>query len=320
MERRVTEENKYKQTSLREKSKFYPRHMLSKEIEAFDQIITSEIRKEEKKPKRNRPSNLSKEENVALKECDTKELIVKPADKGGGIVILNKERYETEALRLLGDQNVYKILRGDPTVKITNQFFSYLDKGRELDILKEEEHLYLKVKYPRIPVFYYLPKIHKNRANPPGRPIVSGIGSISSRVSEYVDHLLQPVVIQTPSYIKDTMSRLKELEKIIWKHDLILATCDVNSLYTIILHQLGCEAVEHFLKELGKFEEDQIEYLVEGIKLILENNYFWYGGQYYLQLTGMAMGTRFAPSYANLFMLYWEHQMVWAGHGWGQHL
>uniref|UniRef100_A0A8C5QXH9 Uncharacterized protein n=1 Tax=Leptobrachium leishanense TaxID=445787 RepID=A0A8C5QXH9_9ANUR len=211
MERKVMEENKYQQTSLREKSKFYPKHMLSKEIEAFDQIITSEIRKEQKKKKkkqRTRPGNLPREENIALKKlCDTKELIVKPADKGGKIVILNKEGYEREALRLLGDQNVYKILNSDPTAQIMNTFFSYLDKGRELNILKEE-YVYLKVKHPRIPVFYYLPKVHKSRENPPGRPIVSGIGSISSRVSEYVDHLLQPIVTQTPSYTKDTTSIL----------------------------------------------------------------------------------------------------------------
>uniref|UniRef100_A0A8C5M903 Uncharacterized protein n=1 Tax=Leptobrachium leishanense TaxID=445787 RepID=A0A8C5M903_9ANUR len=321
IERIIIEEGKYKHTTLKKKSKFYPRHMISKEMEAFDLMILSEIRKEEKKNKLLRRSNITKEETRALNSlCKNKELIIKPADKGGGVVVLSKDKYEREALRLLGDTTTYKYLEGDPTTSITTKFSIYLDKGKELDILTENEFEYLLVQHPKVPVFYYLPKVHKDRENPPGRPIVSGIGSISSNLSEYLDHLLQPLVVSTRAYVKDTMAIINTLANITWEDTFQLVTCDVNSLYTIIPHHLGCEAVQFFLRELGQFEEEQIDFIIEGIKLILQNNYFWYDYGFYLQLIGTAMGTRFAPSYANLFMAYWEHQMVWTGHCWGQNL
>ncbi|CAH2301946.1 Hypothetical predicted protein, partial [Pelobates cultripes] len=43
--------------------------------------------------------------------------------------------------------------------------------------------------------FYYLPKIHKRLENPPGRPIISGIGSLTSNISQYVDFFLQQRVM-----------------------------------------------------------------------------------------------------------------------------
>ena len=45
-----------------------------------------------------------------------------------------------------------------------------------------------------------LPEIHK--PNNPGRPIVNGIGSITEKISAYVDQQLG--IPRIPSYLKDT--------------------------------------------------------------------------------------------------------------------
>lgn len=52
----------------------------------------------------------------------------------------------------------------------------------------------------RIPVIYYLPKVHENPINPPGRPIIRGLDSVTFRVGTYIDNFLQPLVSKTPSY------------------------------------------------------------------------------------------------------------------------
>ncbi|XP_077342840.1 uncharacterized protein LOC143987733 [Lithobates pipiens] len=47
----------------------------------------------------------------------------------------------------------------------------------------------------------------------------------------------------------------------------------------------------------------------------LENkghNYFWYGGKFYSQKRGVAMGAKFAPSIANLFMGEWEDKKIFS--------
>ena len=55
---------------------------------------------------------------------------------------------------------------------------------------------------PRAGKFYLLPKIHKKGS--PGRPVISGCGICTERVSEFVDFHIQHLVPGIPSYIKDT--------------------------------------------------------------------------------------------------------------------
>ena len=51
-------------------------------------------------------------------------------------------------------------------------------------------------------VFYTLTKIHK--PTPVGRPIISGCGGPTERLSSFVDRLLQPIAQKQKSYLKDT--------------------------------------------------------------------------------------------------------------------
>ena len=48
---------------------------------------------------------------------------------------------------------------------------------------------------------------------------------------------------------------------------------------------------------------------MEAIRIILCNNVFQFNGQYYIQLKGTAMGTKMAPTYANLFLGYLENSL-----------
>lgn len=43
-----------------------------------------------------------------------KEIVIRPADKGGSLVILNKKDYELEMEKLLKIPNTYKRLKGNP--------------------------------------------------------------------------------------------------------------------------------------------------------------------------------------------------------------
>ena len=106
--------------------------------------------------------------------CAKKNIIIRPADKGGGMVILDKEAYLQEMYRLLGDNTTYIILPGDPTSKYKKALTALIKEGSALNILNKKEAEYLVPLAPRIPVIYYLPKVHKDVVNPPGRPIVSG--------------------------------------------------------------------------------------------------------------------------------------------------
>ena len=96
----------------------------------------------------------------------------------------------------------------------------------------------------------------------------------------------------------------------------ILATLDVKSLCTNIPHQEGIqhclEAIENHYKPKTPLPLKHIDHM---LKFILENNYFTFDDKFYLQVHGTAMGTPFAPNYANIFMTKIENQILHnAGH------
>ena len=62
---------------------------------------------------------------------------------------------------------------------------------------------------PQTPFFYTLPKIQKRKDNPLGRPIVSSNCSPTEQISAFVDLALKLLVVNTPSYIRDTKDFLR---------------------------------------------------------------------------------------------------------------
>ena len=93
------------------------------------------------------------------------------------------------------------------------------------------------------PRFCTKPKIHKERI--PGRPVISSVNCLNSKISEYIDYHLQPIVIEIPSYIKDTsdfLLRLKPITEV--PENFYLGILDVKSLYTSTLNSEGIKAVK----------------------------------------------------------------------------
>ena len=80
-----------------------------------------------------------------------------------------------------------------------------------------------------------------------------------------------------------------------------LVTMDVTSLYTNIPHDDGIAACRT-IWEQRTVQEPPTECLVEMLTLVLKNNNFCFDGNHYLQINRTAMGTKMAPSYANIFM------------------
>ncbi|CAH2283132.1 Hypothetical predicted protein, partial [Pelobates cultripes] len=144
--------------------------------------------------------NLTKRKKQALKSLkDNRELVIRQADKGGSIVVLNRDDYMKESQRILGDSNTYKILKSNPTCNFKKKLYEILDEGFKKGIIDKDEFDYLFISSPKTAVFYYLPKVHKSLISPPGRPIISGIGSMTSNISQYIDFFLQKYVTQTRS-------------------------------------------------------------------------------------------------------------------------
>ena len=83
---------------------------------------------------------------------------------------------------------------------------------------------------------------------------------------------------------------------------------DVKSLYTVIPHRDGLEALKFFLNKRTILEPSTTT-LIRLAELVLTLNNFSFDGEHYQQISGVAMGTKMGPSYANLFVGYVEQQI-----------
>ncbi len=76
---------------------------------------------------------------------------------------------------------------------------------------------------------------------------------------------------------------------------------DVKSLYTVISHHDGLRAHKCFL-EKPPVQELSTSVLVRLAELVLTINNFSFDAEHYQQITGVALGTKMGPNYANLFV------------------
>ncbi len=92
----------------------------------------------------------------------------------------------------------------------------------------------------------------------------------------------------------------------------ILVTLDVISLYPNIPILEGLRASWGFLSRNRKAETNLTNTsIIRLLNLVLTKNNFEFNGEHYIQIAGTAMGTRVAPSFANLFMGQFEKDHVY---------
>ncbi|XP_053383797.1 uncharacterized protein LOC128550001 [Mercenaria mercenaria] len=220
---------------------------------------------------------------------------------------MNREDYVKEVQRQLDNDQYYEKVQTDFSPAAIQNVIKCVEEieniepniRNEFDVFPENL---------RTPQFYILPKIHKTFDDNlplgyPGRPIVSAYDSCTDHISKYVDHILQPFVQSLPSYIKDTNDFITKLKQHkLSNHKTFLVTLDVNSLYTNIPHTEGIEACKYFLENSNYNGRLSVDSVCKLIQTVLENNFFKFNNDNYLQKTGTAMGSPMAPSFASLFM------------------
>ena len=90
-----------------------------------------------------------------------------------------------------------------------------------------------------------------------------------------------------------------------------MVSFDVVSLYTNISHDQGIKAINSWLTKYPELIHERFskESILESIKIILENNNFYFIDKMYTQVQDTAMGTKFAPTYATLVLGYLEEKL-----------
>ena len=269
------------------------------------------------------------QEQEALKILRTNsEIIIKEADKGGATIIMNKEDYKELVETILNDEVYYTKLNTSPEKELNLKYKKFLQKFKSQ--MTEKEFDYLLNFEVKTSNFYGLPKVHKSKqinekcksansgyveitdkiSDLKLRPIVAGPSCHTHRLSNLIDILLRPYTEHVTSYLRDTTDFLNNLPDTIPK-DTILTSFDIEALYSNIPHKLGLEAIKYWIEKYPNTLNSRFskEFILDGIKFILENNIFCFNDTFYKQEKGTAMGTKFAPVYATLTIGYLEEKL-----------
>jgi hypothetical protein len=244
-----------------------------------------------------------------IKISNDPSIVIKPSDKGGSIVIMDKQNYIDECLRQLSNNKYYREL---PEPIFNNNIIplnSILTDLLNKKYIQKKKFEYLRAKEDCRPrVFYILPKVHKEKVAwpspfmPPGRPIVSDCSSESYNISEYLDSFLTPLANKHPSYLKDTYDFLQKVTKIPIPPNSFLVTGDITSLYTNMdLNRTLATVRLMFSQNPDPSRPDS--QLLELLSITLKQNDFTFNNKFYLQTCGIAMGKKYAPALANIFLI-----------------
>ncbi len=244
-------------------------------------------------------------------------VIIKQADKGFKIVILDRQQYAMEAKRQLNNPAYYKTITGSIQPQTQLKVREVIQKLYHNKFINAKQRDFLfGPNNPRDCPFYLLPKIHKEPhtwtvpyAVPPGRPIVSDRSSVTYNIAMYIDFFLGPLSSRHPSYLKDTYHFLDIIRPIILPDSALLFTLDVDSLYTNIDTDLGLKTVKRIFNRYPDKLRPDAE-ILQLLEICLRCNDFVFDDEHYLQVQGTAMGHRYAPSYANLYMSEWEREVL----------
>ena len=153
-------------------------------IESFITGLKSDLLKF--KPKKSFRHNLKKEEYAGLRDLqDNKEIVIKKADKGSAVVVMNRKDYLREGYRQLSDDKFYAKLDHDPTKEVTSKVTAIMQDMLHEDLISEKNFMFFTRREFSEGRFYLLPKIHKKGT--PGRPICSTVSHPSCQISKWVD-------------------------------------------------------------------------------------------------------------------------------------
>lgn len=254
--------------------------------------------------------NLSSQELAALQALRSDpNIIIKPADKGGSVVIMDRDLYAAEARRQLYNTKYYRRIErplASTNVLLINEILTDMfNQG----FINCKQFLYLSPDLPsHTRAFYLLPKVHKPRNKwpsffmPEGRPIVSDCSSETYRICELIDYFLKPLANKHSSYVQDTYDFIAKIRDTSIPPNALLVTGDITALYTNMNISRSLQVVENiFAANPDPHRPDK--HILQLLDICLRFNDFEFAGEIFLQILGIAMGKAFAPNLANIYLL-----------------
>lgn len=243
-----------------------------------------------------------------------KNIVVIPADKGGKIVIMQRSQYESRVNTYL-EENIlaenYREVVGktlpdiqtdmeDEYDAVMTEMNQYLRADIDLKVSGSDRIRLLKPEPFIIPLFYGNPKIHKN--GEPIRPIISSIDMIGDDLSKWILDKLNLIAEKFNIYnVKNSEDLVKQLKNFTLEQNHHLVLYDYTSMFTNIelRETIDIIAENYYLIEATTYVP--LHSFIRALEFFVEKaTVFQYGGRFYKQCKGLAMGNRLAQVLAEI--------------------
>lgn len=288
--------------------------------------ICSQIKNIKHIPNERNQRNMNDEMYNALEKLKRNmDIVIKEADKGSGVVLMEREFYNNSITHMLQDETTYKPIATtctamiDRVQKFTKKWQTVLDK---------DETKYINNHASSLATIYGLPKIHKsallkeatrtnnnslviNYHNPNDlkfRPIISCRSCPSYKLCEVLNNILQLFLPKIHYRLRDTWHFLQNIPTDV-PSDTLVITGDISSLYTNITTEKGIEAISYFYDTYAaeiipaRFKKD---FIIELFEFCQNHLFFIFEQTTYQQISGTGMGRTYAPAAADIKVGYQE--------------
>jgi hypothetical protein len=211
-------------------------------------------------------------------------------DKNVGLALISNELYKENVKKFLNEDKTYSKLSNNPLddsiIKI-NESLNNLFKFNHISIQLLNK-LNLKPNENKLGSFRLLAKLHKPDFS--WRPIINCRNNPTSKICNFLDKLLKPLVENTETFIKDSQNLIQKCQDMIFETKPMIYSMDFTSLYSKMNHTHTANTITDYIKDFLDTTHLTAFGLRSLILIILNYNYFKYEEDFYKQLDGMAMG------------------------------
>ena len=229
-----------------------------------------------------------------------KDIVIVPADKGGRIVILNKDDYISKMEEKLRDKKIYTEVN-DPTNNIKTALSEFSQKLFQQKKISQGQQKYL-TSIDNIPSVRGQPKLHK--VDQPMRLITCSRDTITSPISQLAFSLIKELRKSIKSNVVNTNSFVETISKITLEPDEKLASLDISDMFNNVPVTRAIDNAIQRIEQSTAFNNSPFTKsdVKRMIQLALNNSYLRFNNRYYKQKTGLPMGNCLSPLLADLYM------------------
>ena len=250
---------------------------------------------------------LTREQYKLIKEFNQDpSIITRKADKSNVYVILDKEYYENRINDVVSDEQKFTKIDKDPTNDLKQELNKLIVQCNSV----QQDILFPKREGHYDPGYIYgNPKIHKSMINPPLRPIISQVGTVTYEISKRLNKLICKYIPKNYT-VKSTyefISLLKDVDK-----PSNIASLDVESLFTNVPVHRTVDIILENVYNHPTIPPPKIPSSILKQLLVIcttRTPFQNINGDLYIQHDGVSMGSCLGPTFADFYMCNLENNV-----------